>query len=613
MKILLRFIGSFAGLSCVVALITGCSSPNDKATSSFFNADTGKHTTGWSSPAVHGTAAKTQSNGFIVCQECHAADYSGGISAISCKSCHGVDAPHAPAPWRGSTWTHTTTNPDNAPVCVRCHANGAHSSLQPSPPAPAGTAPACFNNTLCHASVGHAPGWAAPSQHGVAAKSAPSSTDGFLLCEACHATDFSGGIAQTSCFTCHGGSGPHPTSWITGLYTHTTTYAGNAQVCAGCHTNGAQSPIAPPSPPAPAGTAPGCFNSTLCHDLRGHPAGWSDPSQHGATAEQDFTVCKTCHGATYQGGSATVTCYQCHNGPGLNHPAPGWVVTDHKTAALADMTICKKCHGVDYLGGGSHRACTSCHMEKETKIHRIAWYPDVRLNHAAYAKANGTTACSNNYCHGSGLAGVAQSGPACTTCHVWPLNLSNCATCHATPPAGSVFPNAAGSHAVHMGLNPNIQCATCHNGSGAGTDYHMNGVADVILDPVYNAKTGAGAYSAAAVACSNISCHGGQTTPNWLGGTINVNAQCTSCHTAGTAQYNSYHSGHHSTHVVEEGFACTVCHDTTKLAINHFTSLNTIFTAATASATIKTTLNFNGTTCNPSAGGLTGCHGSHTW
>jgi hypothetical protein len=47
--------------------------------------------------------------------------------------------------------------------------------------------------------------------------------------------------------------------------------------------------------------------------------------------------------------------------------------------------------------------------------------------------------------------------------------------------------------------------------------------------------------------------------------------------------------------------------------VNHFTSLNTPFTEATASATTKSALNFNGTTCNPSAGGLTGCHSTHTW
>lgn len=445
------------GLLCAVVLFVGCSSSNKQASSSFYP-DIGKHTAGWSSPVAHGTATKTQANGFAACQECHADDFSGGVSAVSCKSCHTVNAPHAPAPWIGGSWTHTDTNPANAPICAQCHANAANTSLpQPTPPALAGTAPGCFNNTLCHAQMGHPTGWSDPAQHGVAAKSAPTSTGGFALCETCHGTDFSNGIAQVSCFTCHGGSGPHPTSWVTGSYTHTTTDTGNASVCALCHTNGANSPIAPPSPPAAAGTAPGCFNSTLCH--------------------------------------ATPTC----------------------------------------------------------------------------------------------------------------------GSCHGIPPSGTAFPNVAGGHAVHTGLGSYITCNTCHAGAGYGTANHQNGTVDVSTDPVYNAKSGAAAYNASTVTCSNISCHGGQTTPNWQTGAIDVNTQCTLCHASGTAQYNGYYSGHHSTHVSGEGFACTVCHDTTKLAVNHFTSLNTLFTEATASATTKSALNFNGTTCNPSAGGLTGCHSSHTW
>ena len=293
------------GLLFTVALFVGCSSPNKQASSSF-NSETGRHATGWSSPAIHGTAAKTQTNGFAACQECHADDFSGGVSAVPCKSCHTVNAPHAPAPWICSSWTHTNTNPDNASICAQCHTNGANSSLQPSPPAAAGTVPGCFNSTLCHAQVGHPAGWSDPTQHGATAKSAPTGSSEFAFCETCHGSDFSGGEALTSCFTCHGGNGPHPTSWIAGSYTHTNTDTGNASVCALCHTNGANSPLAPPSPPAAAGTAPGCFNSTLCHatptcgSCHGiPPSGTTYPNVAGNhpdhTAVNTSIVCSTCH------------------------------------------------------------------------------------------------------------------------------------------------------------------------------------------------------------------------------------------------------------------------------------------------------------------------------
>jgi predicted CxxxxCH...CXXCH cytochrome family protein len=489
---ILRSLIMFAMIGFVVYL-AGCSGGNDQST---FNPVTGTHPTGWSDPTAHGAIAKSRAAGFSSCQECHGAVYAGGLSAVSCFTCHGVQAPHAPSPWRGEVRTHTNTDQGNAAVCAQCHRNGANSSVQPSPPATAGTPPGCFNNTLCHATAGH-------------------------------------------------------------------------------------------------------------------PAGWSDPTQHGTTAEQDFPACKTCHGQTYQGGSATTTCYQCHNGPGLDHPALSWVVLNHKTAALSNSVACQKCHGADYLGGGSRTACRSCHMEDRTKVHMLAWYPNVQVNHRAYVLANGTSSCATQYCHGANLTGVAQSGPSCSTCHTWPFTSANCGSCHGLPPAGSAFPDTAGRHSAHTVLGSYIDCNSCHTGAGSGTASHQNGIADTVRAALYNAKSGAAAFNGTANTCSNVSCHGGQTTPGWLTGSITVNTQCTSCHASGTTQYNSYNSGQHSRHVSR--FACTVCHDTMKLAVNHFTTLNTTVMEGPASATTATVLNYNGTSCNPGAGGLTGCHSSKNW
>src|SRR5512143_3601567 len=428
----------------IIMIFMGCSSANKEST---FSPDTG-HVVGWALADAHGTPAKNQSNGFGSCQSCHGAAFSGGIVNISCFTCHGVNAPHPSAPWRGAATTHTNTNPDNASVCALCHTNGANSSVQPSPPAPAGTAPGCFNNTLCHATPGHPVGWNAADQHGASAKA---QVNGFSSCQTCHGANFSGGTALISCFTCHGVNAPHsPAPWRGGVRTHTNTNTGNASVCALCHTNGANSSVQP-SPPAPAGTAPDCFNNTLCH-----------------------------------------------------------------------------------------------------------------------------------------------------------ANLSDCVTCHGTPPSGTAFPNIAGRHAVHTGLGSYIACGTCHAGAGSGTALHINGVADVIIGTAYNAKSGTASFNAASATCANVSCHGGQATPSWLTGSIDVNTQCTSCHASGTAQYNSYDSGQHSRHV-SDGIACTSCHDTTKLAVNHFTNLGTQVMEGPASATINSAVNYNGTSCSPS------CHGLQNW
>jgi predicted CxxxxCH...CXXCH cytochrome family protein len=573
-------------LFAVLAALAGCSSSNGSKESTF-SPDTG-HPAGWSAPSSHGATAKAQAQGFFSCQACHGNDFSGGISSVACSSCHGVNAPHAPAPWRGGAFTHTNTNPSNAPICAQCHLNGANSSVQPSPPAQQGTPPGCFNNTLCHATPGHPAGWSDPAQHGVAAKAAPSSTGGFAHCESCHGTDFTGGTAQTACSSCHGVNAPHPPApWRDTTYTHATTDPGNAAVCAQCHTNGANSSVQP-SPPAPQGTAPGCFNNTLCHATQGHPAGWSDPTQHGVAAKAaptstgGFSLCETCHGSDFTGGTAQTACSSCH-GVNAPHPPAPWRDTTytHTTTDPGNAAVCAQCH----TDGANSSVQPSPPAPQGT-----------------------APGCFNN-----------------TLCHATPT----CGSCHGIPPDGTVFPNVAGSHAPHMAVNASVACGTCHNGAGSGTALHQNGVVDVILDTTYNANSGAAAYDSGSLTCSNIACHGSSRTqtstqananppqstpgptPVWGSGTINVNTQCTLCHVlgsgAGIPENNSYYSGQHRRHVYGQGFACTNCHDTTKLAPVHFTSLTAPISESTAATTLNSSLNFNGTTCNP------GCHGQQTW
>lgn len=177
-------------------------------------------------------------------------------------------------------------------------------------------------------------------------------------------------------------------------------------------------------------------DSLIDPDTGKHAANWmsGSPIVHGVIAEQDFSVCKECHGQNYRNGIAVVSCYDCHNGPGLNHPNPGWVVPlsatstapYHKTDFLSG-TNCAKCHGADYLGGGSHIACINCHMEGPTSVHILSWGTGSSVDDPsmAYAAANGTLLCQNGYCHGLPSLTVdvwnGLSGPHCNgTCHSWP-------------------------------------------------------------------------------------------------------------------------------------------------------------------------------------------------
>ena len=524
--------GGISNVSCFSDTASGC------------HHVTGSGAPVWGNPQAHGAAAKKApgSSGFVSCQICHGKDFSGGGAKVSCFTCHEVNAPHPAQPWRGSPYTHTNVDNANVSVCAQCHFPGSpnNPANQPTTPAPAGTPPGCFNNTLCHGEnpVPHPVGsaWVAASPaaqpHGVIAKATPGATAGYAYCQSCHGagTNFAGGLSEVSCYPCHvpTANSPHASQWQSGnTYAHTSTAAGNATVCAYCHLNGANSPIAAPSPPAPPGTAPGCFNSTLCHGASAapHPVPYNDNSHYTVTS------------ATFPGS-------------------------------------CSACHDVSLPSTKVRPVCQACH--------------------------------------------VAAS----------PLAAANCTSCHASPPnggapAGAVYANIAGAHAVHIALTSAgtpISCDTCHNGLGPSllnTNHYDRAKSrvlpgDVAFLPTYNANSGASSFSSAGLSCSNVSCHGGKATPDWQTGAINVSTQCTSCHTTvTTSQFNGPTSGNHnrSDHQVP----CTICHNPTTLAVNHFTNLGTPALEGPASATIggsgTAITSWNPTTksCTPA------CHDRETW
>ncbi|WP_298268008.1 CxxxxCH/CxxCH domain-containing protein [Geobacter sp.] len=573
------------------------------------------HPVGWGAASQHGRsgamAAPAVSAGFAYCSRCHGSLYSNG-AARSCLSCH-TRAPHPDAPWHGTTASgtnHVFTDPGNAPECAKCHLNGANSAIQPTTPAPAGTAPGCFNSTLCHGTdVSHPTGWSDPNSpnfHGPTAKAASSPSGGFGYCQRCHGTNYQGVGAAVSCFsasvgafTCHNGGQPavtphSPAPWH-GTHTHTNTDTTNAIFCAACHTNGANSTRQPATPAAP-GTPAGCFNNTLCHanDVSPpHPVGglYLPASQHGADAinknnnGKGLNTCQPCHATPSTGANprfnvprgATLTagCETCHTAL-TAHPTP-WLV-----------------------GRGTTQGATN------------------QLRHSALASlATAGTAVTNycTLCHGANLDGAGGVAPSCVSgttrlniagvgavCHFNAVAVKDvstglfniqtgCVSCHGNPPVGTSYPNRDFQHGEHQFLN--VSCATCHSGAGYATALHANGTANVVLSATFQAKSGGVAsYNATTGACSNVSCHGGQVTPPWPTGVINVSTDCLLCHAYGTTQYNSPSSGpltHHGLFTT----TCTECHDTTKLAVNHFTNLQTTAMEGPASGTISDALNYD--------------------
>lgn len=433
-------------------------------------------------------------------------------------------------------------------------------------------------------------------------------------CRSCHGPDLRGGISGVSCFAAER----------------------NGQ---GCHADGPDF-----------GEEPGPF----------HPAGFSEPATHGPPAKgapagtSGFSYCQICHGGLFDGGTSAVSCYTCHtvNAP---HPERPWLrgPFTHTNTDGGNAPVCAGCH----LGGqnstrqpdppapsGTPPGCfnnTLCHNgadepepEPEPEMHAVPFY-----DHAAEARDRFQESCSA--CHKISDASI---GPACRSCHTAgdPLTTTGCRSCHGNPPDGSSYPNVAGTHKSHDAL-PDVEgnCGVCHSGAGSGTqeNHFYDRQVDVRIASTYDAKDGDASYGSGGRTCSEVSCHGGQTTPDWRQeNAINVNDQCGKCHALGTAQYNSYFSGRHSLHLVgKDGDddevdddsvtslidptkntqvkGCTDCHSKDKLMASHFTALDTPAMEGPASATIagggtkipEGKWNPETQSCEPT------CHGRETW
>ena len=266
--------------------------------------------------------------------------------------------------------------------------------------------------------------------------------------------------------------------------------------------------------------------------------------------------------------------------------------------------------GLSFLGGcGSSEKNGASVFDPDSQQHPANW---LITGHPAAAQAD-PSACME--CHGNDLSG-GISGLACSTCHTNgnPLTVTGCMSCHGNPPNGTVAPNRTGAHDTtngHFAAQVALpdSCNTCHNGAGTGTAEHFDGIVEVQFLSIYSAKSGTAVFNADNT-CSNVSCHGGQTTPDWFTGSINVATQCTLCHAYGTSEYNSFVSGQHNLHVNTLGRPCIACHNTVTLSQIHFVSLNTTTiegAASTIGGGITEVTDYTNGVCT------TECHVSRSW
>ena len=183
---------------------------------------------------------------------------------------------------------------------------------------------------------------------------------------------------------------------------------------------------------------------------------------------------------------------------------------------------------------------------------------------------------------------------------------SDCTLCHGQPPSGNSYPDTAGAHAVHTALaSVGTNCSVCHLGAA------HNSQVDLAFPAGFDAQSGPATDNLDGT-CSSIKCHGGRTTPDWWSGSIAVDTQCSSCHSSGSSQYNSYSSGRHTKHVQSEGYSCTVCHNVSTLRNGHFSNLESsgfeLSPAATIGGGATRVGSYSSGTCSS-----IDCHGSKSW
>jgi predicted CxxxxCH...CXXCH cytochrome family protein len=472
-------------ISCALLVLTSCSSsPNGQVS---FNEKTGKHAETWYVDHRDSYLKNPQD-----CERCHGADLQGGISHVSCAS-------------------------------------------------------SAFAGMSCHV---HPTGFATPNSHGTAAKSAPTTTSGFRSCQACHGNDFFGGFASRTCLNaagCHGVGvmAPHsPKPWRGNPWIHTNTDLGNADVCAQCHTNRANTALVP-IVPAVLG-APGCFNSTLCHaNVSGCSSCHDSPPQTGthfvhynsaptntltygdtaitSTADAYRFGCGTCHpldAAKHQNGIVDVELYSPNSPPGsIKRKNPS--TASYSSGTNISTYTNHSGNSLSYSNGTCDNVY--CHSGDAITSGPVG-LPLVGSNGMPILDINGnltysayTVTISRLYkttpAWGVNSTGVNSTFVACTECHAFPLTTSSPTVDAGVGDShqwidGSGYGNL---HAWNMGADP-LSCRTCHYGTVtqantwtrnpitgvtaynpipiAGKQLHVNGFRDVVFDTldsvVYN-------------------------------------------------------------------------------------------------------------------------------
>jgi len=442
----------------------------------------------------------------LVCTDCHAGTYVGGGANAPASGLHAV-APRVTGNAHDDSWDADGADGAAAADCVTCHTT-----------APTNPSTAHINGTL-DASVG-LDDTALPEVHlnasvgfvdAVTPTCGPNG-GGFTTCHGPGANNGDAGswgrkwsttAANTDgaeCANCHGGS---PTGAAPAVWTSWATGAGDLA--------------------RPAGVGPGAL--TAAHD-----ADWNNDTV-ATEISPNHGVCKNCHGMNSPtDAEPAYNLSQFWGAPGFH--GNGSLDINGPSADENGQTAA----GAEYNGNNDN-------------VLEASDYSCTKACHQGAANLN----------HNMGTSG-------------WPLKYGdfgagNCNGCHGYPPLTATDLAARGggeyvdaqvdtayggyagggdAHNVPEHLATNVvanngwtPCLPCHDSTSHMTTTSIlraNITGDVIFPAAYDDKAAPAATftpgaGPTAATCANVSCHGGQTTPVWAGGTLDVNT-CSLCHVA---------------------------------------------------------------------------------
>lgn len=176
------------GISVIVlaALCAGCSELKNENGLTPTSPALSIHGTGWDdslSANFHGAFLKSANFNDTSCQRCHAKNYLGGTSGVSCFKCH-MQYPHS------TGWVDTSATSFhgaalkainfNLQSCEACHAQNFQGGA---------SGVSCYT---CHSLYPHATGWSqstSPAFHGAEIMANQWNMDG---CKTCHGTNYNG-------------------------------------------------------------------------------------------------------------------------------------------------------------------------------------------------------------------------------------------------------------------------------------------------------------------------------------------------------------------------------------------------------------------------------------